>query len=80
MVCSVLRGRPGVGETLKVPIKSIAQITIDDEGQDLRFPAAVFFDPVEQELYVSNGGADPEWWYTDRTFSHACPLLADVVC
>lgn len=37
-------------------VKSVAQITVDDEGLGLRNPSALFFDGREQELYVVNGG------------------------
>jgi DNA-binding beta-propeller fold protein YncE len=39
------------------PIKSVAQITIDDDGRELYYPSAVFFDPVEEEIYLVNGGS-----------------------
>lgn len=39
-----------------VETQSIAQITFDDEGKPLDYPASVFFDPVQEELYVINGG------------------------
>jgi len=48
----------GIGPALaleKVPLKSIAQITIDEEGRSLDYPLALFFDPVEEEIYVVNG-------------------------
>ena len=37
-----------------VPVKSVAQITVDDDGRPLGYPTAVFFDPVEEEIYVVN--------------------------
>jgi len=36
--------------------QSIAQITFDDERKPLDYPFSVFFDPVQEELYVVNGG------------------------
>ncbi len=39
-----------------VETQSVAQITFDDEGAALDFPASVFFDPKREELYVVNGG------------------------
>jgi DNA-binding beta-propeller fold protein YncE len=39
-----------------VETQSVAQITFDDEGESLDFPASVFFDPEREELYVVNGG------------------------
>ena len=35
---------------------SIAQITFDEEGKQLTYPAAVFVDQDQEELYVVNGG------------------------
>jgi DNA-binding beta-propeller fold protein YncE len=57
-VFSLLNVGSAAAEGLKVPLKSIAQITIDEEGHDLRFPTSVCFDPVEEEIYVSNTGSD----------------------
>lgn len=37
--------------------RSIAQITVDDDGRPLRLPTAVFFDPVEEEIYLVNNGS-----------------------
>ena len=37
--------------------RSMAQLTFDDERKPLGYPAAVFFDPQEDELYVVNGGS-----------------------
>lgn len=54
-VCLVLIGGPAAA-VIDVPLKSIAQIKMDDEGVAMRYPAFVFFDPVEEELYVANGG------------------------
>jgi sugar lactone lactonase YvrE len=39
-----------------VPITSIAQITIDDEGRNLRYPYTVFYDPLVEEIYVAEVG------------------------
>lgn len=38
-----------------VEAQSVAQITYDDEGKPIDYPAAVFFDPVQEELYVISG-------------------------
>ena len=46
----------GMAHAVTVPIDSIAQISVDDEGQKLNYPAAVFFDPVLEEIYLVNGG------------------------
>ena len=43
------------GTGFEVPVKSIAQITFDDDGNRLGYPTAVFFDPTEDETYVVNG-------------------------
>lgn len=40
----------------EVETQSVAQITFDDEGEPLDYPASVFFDPARDELYVVNGG------------------------
>ena len=37
-----------------VPVKSIAQIKVDDDGNALGYPIAVFYDPVMDETYVVN--------------------------
>jgi DNA-binding beta-propeller fold protein YncE len=39
------------------PVRSIAQITLDDDGRGLSYPAAVFFDHTEEEIYLVNGGS-----------------------
>ena len=44
------------GKELGVSVKSIAQITIDDDGRALHYPSTLFFDPIEQEIYLVNGG------------------------
>ena len=43
---------------IDVPLKSIAQLTVDDEGHSLNYPGFVFFDPVEEEIYLANGGTN----------------------
>ena len=40
--------------TFTVPLKSIAQISIDDDGNHLGYPTSLFFDPTEDEIYVVN--------------------------
>ncbi len=52
----LLAGGQAAAADLVVPLKSIAQITVNDDGQALNFPSAVFFDPVEKEIYVTDGG------------------------
>lgn len=37
-----------------VPVKSIAQLTVDDDGLALGYSSAVFFDPDENETYLIN--------------------------
>lgn len=39
-----------------IPIRSIAQLTVDDDGRFLSYPSAVFYDAVEEEIYLVNGG------------------------
>jgi len=46
------------GDELGVPIKPLAQIKVDDDGRPLGYPTAVFFDPIEEETYVVNGGSN----------------------
>lgn len=40
----------------QVPLRSVAQLTVDDDGRPLNYPSAVFYDPVEEEIYLVNGG------------------------
>ncbi|MGK2945091.1 MAG: hypothetical protein ACSLFC_10190, partial [Desulfuromonadales bacterium] len=37
---------------IDVPLRSIAQIRVDDDGRPLMYPYTVFFDPVEEEIYL----------------------------
>jgi len=39
---------------INIPVKNIAQITVDDDGRDLTYPTAVFYDSTEEEIYVVN--------------------------
>ena len=39
-----------------IPLRSIAQLTVDDDGRLLSYPHTVFYDPVEEEIYLVNGG------------------------
>jgi DNA-binding beta-propeller fold protein YncE len=55
-VCFILAGDPTAASDFMVPVKSIAQITIDDDNRVIDYPAAVFFDPVVEEIYLVNGG------------------------
>jgi len=50
----VLSGDPAVAAS-NVLFKSIAQLTVDDDGRKLKFPADVFFDPVEENIYLIEG-------------------------
>lgn len=55
VVCLCLvGGTAALGQTREV--KSLAQITVDDEGRELSYPSALFYDRSEQELYLVNGG------------------------
>ena len=47
-------GRKPAWATFTVPVKSIAQISIDDDGNHLGYPTSLFFDPTEDEIYVVN--------------------------
>ncbi|MBI5444181.1 MAG: hypothetical protein HY900_23590 [Deltaproteobacteria bacterium] len=38
-------------------LKSLGQVTVDDEGRPLRYPSALFFDQRKKELYLINVGA-----------------------
>lgn len=40
---------------IDVPLKSLAQITVDDNNEPLDYPTAVFYDPIEDEIYLVNG-------------------------
>ena len=53
----VVSAAPGFAQEHIAPIKSVAQITIDDDNRELYYPSAVFFDPVEEEIYLVNGGS-----------------------
>ena len=44
--------------TIEVPLRPIAQMTFDDDGNALNYPNYVFFDPVEEEIYLTNGGSN----------------------
>ena len=57
-VCLVLVDGPAAASDFMVPVKSIAQITIDDDNRELNYPVSVFFDPVEEETYLINGGSN----------------------
>ena len=48
-------GLPGTAEA-QVPLRSVAQLTVDDEGRTLNYPSIVFYDPWEDEVYLVNGG------------------------
>jgi len=39
-----------------VTVNPIALITIDDDARNLHYPSSLFFDPLEQEIYLINGG------------------------
>jgi DNA-binding beta-propeller fold protein YncE len=54
----VVAGAPGVvrAQERLAPTKSIAQITIDDDGRPLYLPTSVFYDPTEEEIYLVNNG------------------------
>lgn len=38
------------------PVKSLAQIKVDDENKPLVYPSALGYDPLLDEIYVVNGG------------------------
>jgi DNA-binding beta-propeller fold protein YncE len=42
---------------IDVPVDSIAQIIVDDDNRRLIYPSSVFFDPVEEETYIVEGGS-----------------------
>jgi DNA-binding beta-propeller fold protein YncE len=54
--CLMFSANPAVASNTDVPLKSIAQITMDDDGRHLSYPLAVFYDPIEDEIYAVNGG------------------------
>jgi DNA-binding beta-propeller fold protein YncE len=53
--CILLIG-PAAASDFMVPVKSIAQITIDEDNEALNYPVALFFDPTLEEIYLINGG------------------------
>ena len=40
----------------EIPLKSIAQLTVDDDARLLYYPSTVFYDRGEEEIYLVNGG------------------------
>ena len=40
----------------QIPLRSVAQLTVDDEGRALNYPSIVFYDSQEDEIYLVNGG------------------------
>lgn len=61
LLCCFLLTAPRVaeaGDELTVPIKPLAQIKVDDDGRKLGYPTTVFYDPVEDEIYLINGGSN----------------------
>lgn len=44
------------GVTANVSLEPIAVMTIDDDGRLLNYPHSVFYDPVQDEIYLANGG------------------------
>jgi DNA-binding beta-propeller fold protein YncE len=42
--------------TANVSLEPIAVMTIDDDGRLLNYPHSVFYDPVQDEIYLANGG------------------------
>jgi DNA-binding beta-propeller fold protein YncE len=56
-VCLQFAGGPAAAADLEVPVKSIAQIAVDDDGRPLNYPSAVFYDPTEEEIYLVNSGS-----------------------
>jgi DNA-binding beta-propeller fold protein YncE len=59
LLCLALAGLPSaaLAQERLAPTRSIAQITVDDDGRQLYLPTAVFFDPVEEEIYLVNNGS-----------------------
>lgn len=56
-VCLVLTGNPAETFGLDVQVRSIAQITVDDENRPLNYPSYLFYDPFMEEIYLSNIGS-----------------------
>ncbi|MFC1843899.1 NHL repeat-containing protein [Thermodesulfobacteriota bacterium] len=56
VVCIFLVGGPAAASDFMVPVKSIAQISVDEENNSIDYPATVSFDPVMEEIYLVNGG------------------------
>jgi DNA-binding beta-propeller fold protein YncE len=55
--CFVLVTSSALAADLEVPLNSIAQIYVDDDGLPLSYPSSVFFDSAMGELYLVNGGS-----------------------
>lgn len=49
-------------------LNPIEVITIDDDGRSLRYPSALFFEPIHQEIFLVNGGSSRVVVYNDDHF------------
>jgi len=56
-VCLGFACGPAAAAEFNVRVKSVAQITVDDDGEAMGYPLAVFYDSTEEEIYVVNGGS-----------------------
>jgi len=54
--CIMLASGPTTASEFMVDVKSIAQIRVDDDNRAINYPVAIYLDPVEEELYLINGG------------------------
>jgi len=57
-LCLMFTNGPAAASEFMIPVKSIAQITTDDDNRALNYPVTVSFDPVEEEIYIINGGSN----------------------
>ncbi|WP_224746977.1 6-bladed beta-propeller [Pelovirga terrestris] len=55
LCCGLLVALAGTA-VAQIPLRSVAQLTVDDEGRALNYPSIVFYDSQEDEIYLVNGG------------------------
>ncbi len=55
VVCLLFTWSPALA-SFTIPTKSIAQLKVDDDGRAVDYPLSVFYDPVQEEIYLINGG------------------------
>jgi len=75
----VLTSGPATASDFMVPVRSIAQIRIDDDNRVIDYPVAVFFDPAVEETYLINGGRNRVVVYGPDFFPRASIGGRDVI-